>query len=67
MGSAKKDKPAGPRTAVPFSDSELLVLLEAARVTLADADVFDQIAEDMDIADGPMRSLRDRLQAYLDS
>lgn len=45
----------------------LLVLLEAARVGLDDADLFDYIAEQLDMADEELSDIRDSLQTYLDS
>ena len=45
----------------------LLVLLEAARVGLDDADLFDYVGEQLDIADDQLSDIRDSLQTYLDS
>jgi hypothetical protein len=40
-------------------ESDLLVILEGFRVALSDADVFDSIVEEMDIADDQMWQLRE--------
>lgn len=42
-------------------DSDLIVVMEAARFALADAEMFDRIATDMDITDEEMADIRDRL------
>jgi hypothetical protein len=44
----------------------MLTILEAARISLADAEIFDTLAEDMDITDKELLDLRERLQNYLD-
>jgi ATP phosphoribosyltransferase regulatory subunit HisZ len=43
----------------------LITYLEAARVALGDADLFDSIADQLDLADAEMIRLRDQLQDYL--
>jgi len=48
-----------------FDESDLITLLEAARVGLADADTFDMIAEDMDVSDKTLVSLRERLHEFM--
>ena len=49
----------------PFTDSELVELLEVSRYALADADIFDGMAEKLDLSDTEMLSLRDRLHDFL--
>ncbi len=48
-----------------FSDDEQVTLLEAARVALADADIFDQLAEDLDLADDELVQLREKLNGVM--
>lgn len=48
-----------------FSASELITLLEAARITLADADLFDGIADSLDISDEELKSLQDKLINFM--
>ena len=45
--------------------SDLIIILEAARIALADADTFDQIAEELDIEDEELSRLRDSLEKYM--
>lgn len=49
----------------PFTDSELLALLEVARTALQDADIFVDMAVDLDISDKEMTELREKLEDYL--
>lgn len=51
---------------VPFNREELLIIFEAARIAMADGEVFDRIAEDMDLADEAMKGIQEKLFAYLD-
>ena len=37
------------------------IVLEIARVALADADLFDQMAEELDLSDEVMLSVRDKV------
>jgi len=48
-----------------FTHEEILTLMECASVALADAHVFDYIAEKLDISDGSMTELREKLHNYL--
>ena len=48
-----------------FDDSDLLCILEAARIGLSDGEYFDTIAEDMDLCDQVLVSLRERLHEFL--
>jgi len=49
----------------PFTPGEMAVLLEAARIGLADAENFDALADQMDLADGCLVRVREKIQAYL--
>ena len=49
----------------PFDQGELITLLEAARVALADADTFDAIAESLDISDEELKSLQEKLNNHM--
>ena len=44
----------------------LITYLEAARLALADADIFDHVVEQLDIADEEMTRLTESLQTFLD-
>lgn len=46
---------------LPFSQCELLELLEAARIALKD----DKTAEELDLSDEYLKELADRLHQYL--
>ena len=48
----------------PFSEEEQGIIFEAARVALADAENFDNIAVEMDLSDEAMTEVRDHLQQY---
>ena len=48
-----------------FCDDELLVILEAAWVALAGAELFDRVAESVDLDDADMIRLRERLNAFM--
>jgi len=52
--------------AMPFTYAEMLVLLEAARIALSDADNFDDTAKAMDISDAEMSRISTKLQAFMD-
>lgn len=58
--SAPKDAGYG-----PFTAEEMTILLEAARIGLAEAETFDGIAEQMDIADAELAGVREKLQGFL--
>ena len=49
-----------------FTEEELLILLEAARIGFSDADAFDEIADKLDIAGGVLLDLRDKLAEEMD-
>jgi hypothetical protein len=44
-----------------FTGEETLTILEAARVAMTDADVFNMLADKMDIADDELARLREKL------
>jgi hypothetical protein len=50
----------------PFSDSELIGLLEVARIALSDADTFDDAALLMDLTDEEMSLLLTRVQQFME-
>ena len=50
-----------------FTKEEQIILLEAARIAFADADIFDGIADHLDLSDETMIELREKLQKYLDN
>lgn len=50
-----------------FTETEIIELLEIARVALCDADLFDRMADKLDLSDEFMIELRDKLQAVMDS
>jgi hypothetical protein len=52
--------------APPFNDTEMGEIFELARLGLADADNFDQIAEESDLSDEYLQGLRDKVQAWMD-
>ena len=49
-----------------FSPEETLIILELARRCMADADLFDEVAGENDIADDVLTGLRDKLQVAMD-
>lgn len=50
-----------------LTTQEKTVIYEAARIALADAEVFDQLAEDLDLSDNALYLLRDRLQTFMEN
>jgi hypothetical protein len=50
----------------PFSDEELLVLLEVARYALMDAVIFDDMAEQTDTSDAEMTKLTEKLNVFME-
>lgn len=50
----------------PFNEEETLVILEVARQSLCDADVYEGIAEQLDLSDEYLFALRDKLMSHLD-
>ena len=50
-----------------LSDDDMVTVMEIARIALGDADIFDEVADQLDLSDEAMGNLRDRLQKELDS
>lgn len=48
-----------------FEYEERLIIYEAARIALADNDVFAQIADEMDLNDEKLISVRTKLEAFM--
>lgn len=48
-------------------EHRLLIILEAFRVAVNDADTYDYLVELMDISDDEMFEIRDTIQEYLNS
>ena len=46
-----------------FSDIELTVVAEVARIALADEIVFDTIADEMDLADEELLKIREKIES----
>ena len=51
--------------ATRFTLQEREILYHCAKMALADADVFDELAFALDLSDGEMLRIRDKLHAYL--
>jgi hypothetical protein len=49
----------------PFNREEELVILETVRIALGDANVFDDIAEKMDMKDKAMKNLQSKVTEYM--
>jgi hypothetical protein len=52
---------------IPFSLSKIITLLEITRFALADADTYEEVAEELDLSDDYLYELRGKLQKFLDS
>ena len=52
---------------LPFTYGELVTLFEAARVALADEDVYYVIAEELDLSDEYLQSLGEKLTKYMNN
>jgi len=48
------------------SEHDLLVILEGFKMLLADAELFDMLAEKLDLSDNVMIELRDDVNNYLE-
>ena len=48
------------------SEHDLLVILEGFKMLLADAELFDMLAEKLDISDDVMVELRDDVNNYME-
>ena len=46
----------------PFNDEEEGVVLELARMALADAEVYDRFAEELDLTDRELKSLQKKIE-----
>ena len=49
----------------PFTDEELLMIFEALRVALCDEDIFDAVADAMDIQDDELYHLDVKLVDFM--
>ena len=50
----------------PFTDEELLTIMEAAKVALSDADTFREVVDEMDLSVKELAGLEVRLKEWLD-
>jgi len=53
-----------PKTAnksIVFDHEEMTVILEIARIALGDACIYDEVANEMDISDGYLHDLREKI------
>ena len=48
------------------SEHDLLVILEGFKMLLADAELFDMLAEKLDLSDDVMVELRDDVNKYME-
>ena len=48
----------------PFTDEELGILLEAARVALGRYESFTRIANELDLSDDELKRVADKLETY---
>ncbi len=48
------------------SEHDLLVILEGFKMLLADAELFDMLAEKLDLSDNVMVELRDDVNSFLE-
>ena len=48
-----------------FTDEEFVEIMELARIALADADIFDDMAEKLDLSDAYMIKLRDKIEKFM--
>ena len=51
----------------PYNDEETLTLLELARIALADGDIYDGLAREMDLSDEYLKSLQEKLAEDLET
>ena len=47
----------------PFSKEEELIILELARTALADAEVYDTLAYNIDLSDKVLKKLQEKIEA----
>jgi len=45
-----------------YTDSEMIIIKELARVALADAEIFDEMAEELDIKDDTLKALQEKIE-----
>ena len=50
-----------------FTNTDHMIILEAARIALGDANMFDEIAQTLDIHDSQMLPVRDKLNAVMNN
>ena len=50
---------------IRLKPEEAIVVFEAARIALNDSDIFDKIADQMDIADSDLAEIRDKLEKQM--
>lgn len=48
-----------------LTESELVALLEAARVALADAEIAEKVGERMDLSDGEINNLQNKVHRLM--
>ena len=58
--------PENERLAHRFTETELITLLEAADAALADADMFDELVDKLDLEDAELRRIRTKLHGIMD-
>jgi hypothetical protein len=63
----KPTRTTADRSAIPFDIHDTHVLLECANRLLADGELFDEMAEKLDLSDSAMQDIRDRAQAYMNT
>jgi len=51
----------------PFTDEELIVIFEAANQSIGDANIFDTIAEKLDLSDKEMSRIADKLYEFMNT
>ena len=49
----------------PFTDEELTIIFEAANLGISDAEIFDYVAENLDISDDEMKRISDKLCEFM--
>jgi hypothetical protein len=48
-----------------FDREEQNVICELARIALADAEIYDSIAEDLDLSDEALKVLQNKLETFM--
>ena len=51
----------------PFTECEELTVMEAARVALTDAEVYDWLVDKLDLSDKELKILQEKMQIFLDN